>query len=68
MATATLLTGATQGRERDNPLADTDPLLRQHIGGRIDEQAIRDAWDEVLFAPVRPRRSFSIRPGGQPAG
>ncbi len=29
-------------------LADADPLLRQHIGDRIDEQAIREAWDEVL--------------------
>ncbi|MGF6227783.1 TnpA family transposase [Inquilinus ginsengisoli] len=28
--------------------ADADPLLRQHIGGRIDERAIREAWDEVL--------------------
>ncbi|MGL4964065.1 MAG: Tn3 family transposase [Inquilinus sp.] len=28
--------------------ADADPLLRQHVGGRIDEWAIREAWDEVL--------------------
>jgi TnpA family transposase len=28
--------------------ADADPLLRQHIGGRIDERAIREAWDEML--------------------
>lgn len=29
-------------------LADADPLLRQHIGGRIDQQAIREASNEVL--------------------
>lgn len=27
---------------------EAEPLLRQHIGGRINEQTIREAWDEVL--------------------
>ena len=27
---------------------EADPILRQHVGGRIDEQAIREAWDEIL--------------------
>jgi TnpA family transposase/transposase/cell division inhibitor SulA len=27
---------------------EADAILRQHVGGRIDEPAIREAWDEIL--------------------